>query len=247
MFLTATSLVNRYGIDEEIAKFFVDREPPKDNLYWKDKQLYLRPQPGYIFLPLITDLLYRLGVAKQELLAEKFIGVLETIGHYAAMLEFGKIDLRETVSGCAAAALDKGAEPSLLGMVEAYFNGDNNKIAALCIPFKALHRGDVFLFAITLLRVSETTFLQLVKAWFALISTLLLVDDAKDIENDRQQNEENAFLQAGEMDNGFITLKEMLSGNLHYLSSINSTMANGLHTLVAGLSNEPFIQKILNN
>jgi hypothetical protein len=42
MFVSSNFLAIHYGVNDTIAKFFVDREPPINNLYWKDKLLYLR-------------------------------------------------------------------------------------------------------------------------------------------------------------------------------------------------------------
>ncbi len=66
MFISTGYLGIQYGVDNNIAKFFVDREPPANNLYWKDKYLYLRPSPGYLFIPLIVDI--------PEILLQQHIG-----------------------------------------------------------------------------------------------------------------------------------------------------------------------------
>jgi len=180
MFLTAKALVAQYGVDDRIAKFYVDREPPKDNLYWKDKLLYLRPQPGYIFLPLITDLFFRMGVPLQQVLSDKFVSSLEKIGHYSAQQEFGVISGEQAIDRCRETVTVEDAAQERIMEVSSYFISQENAIAALATPFKALHRGDLFLFGLCLLQVPDEKWLQLVRDWFALISTLLLMDDAED-------------------------------------------------------------------
>src|SRR3954464_6567043 len=101
MFLSAKQLINNYGLDEQISKFFVDREPPKDNLYWHEKLLYLRPAPGYIFIPLIVDLYAKLGIDREQLLSEEFVSTMEQIGHISALEETTQITVEE--------AIEKGA------------------------------------------------------------------------------------------------------------------------------------------
>ncbi len=78
MFISADFLAIQYGVDDAIAKFFVDRKPPENNLYWKGKELYLRKEPGWLFIPLIVDLLFRLGIPKQQLLSSKFIELIRS-------------------------------------------------------------------------------------------------------------------------------------------------------------------------
>ena len=70
MFISTDFLAIKFGVDDAIARFFVDREPPANNLYWKDKLLYLRPAPGYLFIPLIVDLLFKIGIERQQLLVQ---------------------------------------------------------------------------------------------------------------------------------------------------------------------------------
>lgn len=245
MFLTATSLANQYGIDETIAKFYVDREPPKDNLYWKDKLLYLRPQPGYIFLPLITDLFFKSGVSKDELLSESFVSTLEQIGHLSAQHEFGTIGSQQVLQSCIAHVHAKDHDQDFLQQLISYFKGEDNFITASTTTFKALHRGDVFLFALCLLDVDERKKHELVKTWFALISTLLLMDDAEDVESDEKNNEENAFIESGGDKEGFEKIKQLLSNNLDHISTINKTMANALHRNFTAVAEKPFIKEYL--
>jgi hypothetical protein len=247
MFLTANSIVINYGVAESIAKFFVDREPPKDNLYWKGKELYLRPQPGYIFLPLVVDLFNKAGVSIDELLSEEFVSALEQIGHYSAEQEFGVISKETTINECAKLVRSKNQSELFLQSIVDYFGGKNNSIRQLTTPFAALHRGDFFLFAIAILNINSEKQLELVKLWFALISTLLLLDDAEDFEQDKKNGEENAFLQSGVNKEGFNNIKRLLSKNLDTIASVNKQMADGIHKSFGAAAEKPFIKQLLNS
>ncbi len=198
MFISTGYLGIQYGVDNKIAKFFVDREPPANNLYWKDKYLYLRPSPGYLFIPLIVDILFRLGIDRQQLLSDEFIHCLEQTGHISALEETKQISNTEAIQQCIALARESCKNESWLNSVIDYFRGTaDNLFISIATPFKALHRGDVFLFSLSALDYPEELFEKIAKYWFALISTLLLLDDAEDIEDDRVNNEENAFLESG--------------------------------------------------
>lgn len=97
MFISADFLGITYGVDDKIARFFADREPPLDNLYWKGKLLYLRPSPGYLFIPLIVDLLFKLGIDRNQLLSNEFVSTMEMTGHISALEETGQITKAEAI------------------------------------------------------------------------------------------------------------------------------------------------------
>lgn len=246
MFLTANSLVFEYGIDEEIAKFFVDREPPKDNLYWKDKLLYLRPQMGYVFLPMITDLFYKAGVSKNILLSEDFVQLLEQIGHFSAQQEFDVISDGVALQNCILLVKNKTTDEAFLKALIEHFKGHKNYITSLATPFNALHRGDLFLFSLCILNLNDEQQKLLICIWFALISTILLLDDAEDLEKDKKENEENAFIQSGLNKKGFEQLQLLINTNIQFLQKLNKKMGDALQKKFIEISETPIIKQYSN-
>jgi hypothetical protein len=246
MFLSAQALAIEYGIDDRIAKFFVDREPPKDNLYWKDKLLYLRPRPGYIFIPLITDLFYRSGISLDILLNENYVGVLEQIGHYSAQQEFGMIGYSEVAHLCSRFVEPIAVDKKNLKIIDNYFENGTNELNSYNVPFSALRRGDVFLYSLSVLDIDQAKFFELVKTWFALISTLLLMDDSEDYLEDLESGEENAFVESGSSKEGFEEIRNMLSSNLRHIESINFSMAQALNRKLISMHEKPGIREYLN-
>jgi hypothetical protein len=247
MFISTGYLGIQYGVDNKIAKFFVDREPPVDNLYWKDRYLYLRPSPGYLFIPLITDLLFKLGIDREQLLSDEFIQCLEQIGHISAMEEIKQISKADAIEQCTALAKENCRNESWLNTVVNYFNGSpENLFVSIATPFKALHRGDVFLFSLSALDFPEALFEKVAQQWFALISTLLLLDDAEDINDDKANNEENAFLESGLDKHGIEQVKQLVAHNLRTISAINSIMAKKLDAKFKELSEKPYIRPLIN-
>lgn len=226
MFVSAKQLVNTYGIDNAIARFFVDREPPADNLYWHEKLLYLRPAPGYLFIPLIVDLLSKLGIEKQQLLSEEFVSTMEQTGHISALEETKRITDKEAIQKCEEIIKNNSKNELWLKNVTNYFSGKtDNLINALATPFKSLHRGDVFLFSLCSLQFPQSLFVQVTQQWFALISTLLLLDDAEDIESDKKTGDENAFLESGLTAAGINRITLLIEQNIKKIDSVNVTMA----------------------
>lgn len=246
MFLSAQALAIEYGINDRIAKFFVDREPPKDNLYWKDKLLYLRPQPGYIFIPLIADLYSRLGISIEMLLSDNYVETLEQILHVAAQEEMGAVSMDEMDQNCRNIVEPKIANRKNFRELVNYFNKKQGKINEIAVPFKSLQRGDIYLYSLCVLDLTEEKFLELVKTWFALISTLLMMDDSEDYLQDLESGDENVFVESGSNKTGFEAIKKLLSGNLGHLESINYSMAHALHKRVLAIPEKQGIKEYLN-
>jgi hypothetical protein len=226
MFISTDFLAINYGVDNKIASFFVDRDPPKENLYWHNKLLYLRPAAGYIFIPLIADLLFKIGINKPDLLSEKFASPMEQIGHISALEETKQISYDEAIERCAHLVQHNCIVKEWYVDVQNYLhNVQGSFINQLVTPFKALHRGDVFLFALCSLDFQATIKEKIVRQWFALITTLLLLDDAEDIEEDIKSGDENAFVESGLSQTGMHRLNELIKANVQELSSVNQIMA----------------------
>ncbi len=247
MFVSANSLAINYGLDEAIAKFFVDRQPPANNLYWNNKLLYLRPEPGYLFIPLMVDLLYKSGIDTKHLLSEKFVGLMEQIGHVGAEEELKIITADEAMEKYIGLANHQCVNERYFNDLVAFIKGEtDNVFAKAATPYKALHRGDAFLFSLCALHFDDTLQSAIVKYWFALISTLLLLDDAEDIEIDSASGDLNAFLESGLNREGIDNIRNMVRDNLRLISTINKSMANTLDKKYMALAAKPHIQQLLN-
>ena len=229
MFISSDFLEIYYGVDGKIARFFVDREPPADNLYWHAKLLYLRPAPGYLFIPLIVDLLYKLGIDKQQLLSEEFVVTMEQIGHISALEEIKQIANEEAIKKCSELVKETCRNQDWYNNVSDYLNGkEANFFTGLAVPFKALQRGDLFLFALCALQFPKELYEKIAEQWFALISTLLLLDDAEDIQDDKETGDENAFAESGMTAQGFKKITDWVSKSLQKISALNPAMSHQL-------------------
>ncbi len=247
MFVSADYLCVQYGIDDDIAKFFVDRDPPKDNLYWHEKLLYLRPSPGYLFIPLIFDLLYRIGISKQQLLGNDFVQTMEKIGHISALEEVKRITNKEAISQCEQLVTETKKSKYWQKCILAYFNEEpGNLLRKLATPFKALHRGDVFLFALCNIDIKDEQVQQIAEFWFALISTLLLFDDADDLQNDILKGEENAYIESGLNPIGLEHITALVEKNIDKLSKVNRATAHQLKSSFEQTLKLPYISQLIN-
>lgn len=226
MFISSSFLEVTYGVDSKIASFFVDREPPASNLYWHEKLLYLRPSPGYLFIPLIVDLFHRLGLQMQQLLSDPFVQIMEQVGHISALEETKQITageaIRMSIELVKEVYKNKGWYDNLVN----YFSNENdNFFTNLSVPNKALRRGDLFLFAVCALSFPEKLSEKIAEQWFALISILLLLDDAEDIETDKETGDENAFIEVGLHAEGIYKINELADCSLTKISNLSPAMA----------------------
>lgn len=248
MFISTKYLVNNYGIDDTIARFFVDREPPADNLYWHGKLLYLRPAPGYLFIPLMVDVLYKIGIDREQLLSRDFVQSMEDIGHISALEETRQIPVEEATEKCAALVKDTSKNLLWLQEVNAYFEGEkDNVFHKAATPFKSLHRGDVFLFSLSMLTFSAALFEKIAKQWFALISILLLIDDAEDLESDKATGEENAYLESGLHADGIDRIATLVNDSVGTISTLNPILAMELQRQYKEHMQLPHINSLINH
>jgi len=247
MFISTDYLATQYGVHETIADFFVERESPTNNLYWKDKLLYLRPQPGYLFIPVIVDTLYKLGIDKNILLSDVFINLLEQIGHIAALEETNQLTKEEGIEQCILLTKDKVINKNFYATLTDYMKGgSNNFIHEMLYPFSALHRGDIFLFSVTVLDFDDEVAKKIVAYWFAIISSFLMLDDAQDVEIDKKTGDENAFLQCGLDKEGIERIKNILGQNLTTLKIFNKPLARTIDNQFVKMATLPHIQQYLN-
>ena len=247
MFVHTDYLVINYGVDSQIAKFFVDRDPPANNLYWHEKLLYLRPSPGYLFIPLIVDLLYKMGIDKQQLLSDVFISKMEAIGHISALEETKQITQEEAIKQSLQLILTDNKNENWVFCINQYFEKlPTSSLRKQSTPFNALHRGDLFLFSIAALHFPETLTNNIAEGWFALISTLLLLDDGDDLPNDLKSGEENAIIESGMNIDGWNRIQDLVKRNLTTIEKYNKTMAKQLYKSHQKLATLPHISSIIN-
>ena len=247
MFISTKYLVSQYGIDEAIARFFVDREPPANNLYWHEKLLYLRPSPGYLFIPLIVDLLYKLGLNKERLLSLEFITSMEGIGHISAMEETSAISRNMAIEKSEGLVKERCANPLWLSIVQDYFkSGENDLLKRKAMPFKSLHRGDAFLYSLVTIDFPKNYFENIAEQWFSLIGVLLLLDDADDIDIDKTAGEENAFLEKGLNAKSLVQIAAIVQHGLEKISTLNPIMSRTLERQYIAAMQMPHIAKHLN-
>ncbi|MFN6375565.1 MAG: hypothetical protein ACK4YD_10380 [Chitinophagia bacterium] len=228
MFLTKHDLKLSYGVDLEIGACYVDRKVPEGNLYWKDRTIYVPGAPGYIFMPIFADLLFRVGVNKEALLAETQLLTAERILHSAALLEHKKITWEQHVEQALSNESHPAAQALFADLSQYLSQGPKPKsiVTGLGTKFPSLNRADTYLISLTSLDVDSFDIKLCLDAWYSLMTYFLIMDDLADIKDDLKNNEENAFIDAGLDQKGMSCIMEMIKDSIHVMNKINPVMAN---------------------
>ena len=227
MFLSSDDLKLAYGIDMEIGRFYVDRKVPVNNSYWRKRHLYIPPVPGYYFMPIYADLVYRAGVPKSLLLTEKYVGVAERILDSAGRLEQKEISWDEHISECIGIAESQLENKGFLQDLIFYFSGQKDKSSvSLGSQFPSLNRADAYLFSLCTINFDQSVKVILVESWYALMTYFLILDDLVDIKDDFKNKEENALLDAGLTEQGAAIITAMINNSFAQMEKINPVMAN---------------------
>ena len=227
MFTSKEELKLSYGIDMEIGKYFVDRKVPENNSYWKGRYLYINPMPGYLFIPLYTDIERRLGLSKSELLSEQHIQFMEAIMHSIGRQEFEKLTLEQHVKECVDITRAYCKNPVLLDELQQYFAGRNHiNGIEFGLSLKALNRVDSYLFTLCFFEFDNGTKKNLIDTWHALMTYYLITDDADDIKDDFNDGEDNCIIEAGLSNEGAKVIEGIMKNCYDVMNTVNPVFAN---------------------
>lgn len=215
MFLTKNQLTANFGVEEEIAGFFIDRKVPGGNSYWAGKHLYMRQKPGYLFIPLFANALVRIGIPVQQVLSPAFVNCFEAILHNAAEEEFGRKPLVQHLEEAyhLVAALPHRNNVWQELMEEHFIK--KNAMLPFQPPSAALCRADSFLFAVTALEFSSDLIPVICEHWYAIVAFFLALDDVEDYEKDLKEGEENVIVEWGGGQEGASRIGDLLEGYIN--------------------------------
>jgi hypothetical protein len=222
MFTSTRFLTDKLGVDPAIAVFFVDRPVPQNNRYWKDRLLYVAHGNGFLFIPLVYDILLNLGVSKEVLLEEGHVRRMEAILDGAGQVEYDGLPVAQHLDHCRTTMEGEIKNEWLWEALKDYFitrKGEPTGPLGLSIP--ALNRGDTFLFGICDLDMDEETTRRFLTYWYALIGSFLMMDDVVDWEWDIQRGEENSVQDLGEGEEALLKAGQMLKSFFATLDALN--------------------------
>jgi hypothetical protein len=229
MFLTKDDLKLSYGVDLFIGETYINRAVPTDNLYWKNRRIYIPGAPGYFFMPIFADMLVRLGAEKSAILSEQQLRLNEIILHHAARFEHGQCSWLEQVDEILREAVPYVKQLPFLNQLRTYLlqpvplqlSGSN-----LGTPFPALNRADCFLVSLTSIKNRRFNLQLAIAGWYALMTYLLLLDDLSDLREDIRNGEDNVILDAQNDPERRRTIESMIQQSIDVMRVINPVLAN---------------------
>ncbi len=227
MFISVKNLHNNMGVDETIARFFVDRKVPADNVFWKNRLLYITRGNGYISIPVYYDLLFRTGLSRQLLLEETHVQFMENVMHFAMLVEFKEISFAVQLEKIIELLQGRIRNPGFYNELIPYLGQPVIRPQGeLGMPVPSLNRADVFLFILCDLPMTTEQTTAALRYWYALHTSYLLMDDIYDYKIDEQENEENSVIELGAGQSGFDKAFEILNNNIKVLLAINPQLSS---------------------
>jgi hypothetical protein len=237
MVITARKLESEMGINSEIAHYFAnERKVPVNNAYWKNKRIYISFGFGFQAIPFMFDLVNKCGIPTDVLLQDDHVTLMEQGFDKVGKYESHEITFSEFLTECKILLQGKVKQQHLAADLFALFSGGATKYFEFETKHKALARSDSFLFTLVDLEVSDEWVKSFLPVWYSLARPVLLLDDFKDLEDDRKNGDENMIIELG--DNGEAVRKAYDFGmqDLKILSNVNPKLANYI---------EEFFQKSL--
>jgi hypothetical protein len=218
------------GVDEVIARFFVDRKVPANNSFWQKRLLYIGRANGYISIPVYYDILYRVGVPKENLLEEQHVYFMEQLMHYAILYERQEISFFQQLEKINEMLAGRIKNPAFYEELLNYLTQPvllPRKRLGLNLP--SLNRADVFLFVLCDLPLSNKALDDAIRYWYALHPSYLIFDDVYDYAKDKSEGEENVILELGGGSEGLEKAIGILENNAEILKEVSPALCDSIY------------------
>jgi hypothetical protein len=229
VFISVNQLEQEMGVDKRIGRFFVDRRIPEQNSFWKGRLLYVSFGNGYLSIPVYYDLLHRIGIPLEKLLDEKHIEFMERLMHYAILQERNEISISEELKQIRQLLEGRIQDAEYYQLLNQYLDQENLKpLGPFGLRFSSLNRADVFLYVLCDLPLSKEQWEAAIRYWYSLHPTYLIMDDIRDYEKDRKNEEENVVIELGGGALGFEKTFDMFRENCSTMKEINPVLSEFL-------------------
>lgn len=233
MVITSNILQSQLGIDSEIADYFAnDRPIPKNNLFWGTKRIYVSAGFGFLTIPLAFDLMYKLGIPKLQLLNDAHVGIMEDGFDKLKRYENKEYSLEQFTLACMQILSGKIKQQHLAADLFSTFSGKAPAYFQFEQTNKSLARSDSFLFTLVDLDVTDEWVSKFLPYWYSLARPILLLDDFKDLEEDRRDNDENVIIELGNNKEAILRAYEIGENDLVTLGEMNPKLSKFIKTFL---------------
>jgi hypothetical protein len=222
MVITARKLESEMGINSEIAHYFAnERKVPPDNLFWKNKRIYISNGFGYLTIPLMFDLVHKSGVPVKMLLQDAHVTLMEKGFDKLKRYENNESTFQEFLVACKMLVQDNIKQPHLASDLFASFAGKETQYFQFETKHKALARSDSFLLTLVDLDLPDEWVHSFLPIWYSLARPILLLDDFTDLVDDRNNSEENAIIELGDNEKAIAEAYALGMADVEILTKVN--------------------------
>jgi hypothetical protein len=226
-------LVNRMGIDAEIADYFANKRPvPANNRFWAQKLIYLSAGFGTLTIPFAFDLMFKAGIPRQALLDDAHVSLMEEGFDRLKRYEAEEISFETFLQLCIELLEGRIKQPHLAADLMAFFTNRPTQWFTFETTHRSLARSDGFLFTLTDLSLSDAWVRDFLPYWYALARPILLFDDFKDLNDDRATGQENTIIELGNDAAAIQKAHALGTADLNKLHELNPMLARHMQALL---------------
>lgn len=248
MVITSRKLEQELGINSSIAVYFAnERKVPENNLFWKNKRIYISTGFGFLTIPMMFDLVHKCGISLDLLLSDEHVSLMEQGFHKLKQYESEEISFTDFIAECKILLQDKIKQPRLASDLFTVFSGKQAAYFKFETTHKALARSDSFLFTLVDLELTDEWVNQFLPYWYSLARPILLLDDFKDLEEDRIKGDENTIIELGNNAAAIELAYNMGMADLNLLSTVNPLLANYMRRFLTQALGYAHIKQELTN
>ncbi len=226
MVITSRKLQDQLGVNGKIADYFAnERQVPVNNLFWEKKRIYISGGFGFLTIPLAFDLIHKLGVPVEQLLNDEHVSLMENGFNQLKQYENREISFPQFLKNCKELWKPLLKQEKLADELNRVLSGENPLYFKFETKHKALARSDAFLFTLVDLELTDEWVENFLPYWYSLARPILLLDDFKDLPEDRHNKDENTIIELGNNADGIRAAYELGLTDLEKLSTINPMLA----------------------
>lgn len=217
-------LETNLGIDRKVIELLCNRDVPKNNDYWKGRNSFISQSPGYLFIPILLDLLLKSNL--DEVLSESHLTLIEEILHSAARQESGIITYLQHHQECKAILERIGIGTHEKQKIEHELV--NRSFTRFPEKYKSLRRANSYLYTAALFPNNYEIIFHL---WESLMPLFLFLDDLEDLPEDLATQSENCLLDSPDLENNFFTLHPLIAESIKQVEPINAILYKELNRM----------------
>lgn len=213
------------GIHESIVELLCKRPVPENNAYWRNRNSFLSQSPGYLFIPILLDLLLKTK-PNASVLSEQPLQVIEKILHSAATQESGKITYEQHHQECHSILQSIGIIPEEITKIEQALV--KRPFTLFPGSYKSLQRANTYLYSAALFPAAYD---HIFEHWESVMPLFLFLDDLTDLQEDIVTKSENCLLDVPNIENNFFVLHPLFIESIKPLEKINKNIYHELNRL----------------